>query len=96
MSRNIAIVTSALLLAVGAAGAASATEDKKPIHHPRSHVSLQCSAEADAKGLHGEARAAFRHDCLKRHEAALRHRHIVKTEKPEHHSAVRDEKAKRA
>lgn len=32
---------------------------------PRSAVSVQCSKEADAKGLHGKARKEFRSECRK-------------------------------
>lgn len=68
MSKRIAIVTTALMLTIGAAGAASATDSKKAEHqgHLRSQASLQCSADANAKGLHGKARVAFRHDCLRK------------------------------
>ena len=68
MFKRIALVTSALMMAVGAAGAASAATANKPapVAHPRSQASLQCSAQADAKGLHGKARVAFRHDCLRK------------------------------
>ncbi|CAN0341786.1 unnamed protein product, partial [Phaeothamnion confervicola] len=67
MSKRIALVTTALMLAIGVAGAASAADSKKaPATHPRSQASLQCSAEANAKGLHGHARASFRHACLRK------------------------------
>jgi hypothetical protein len=68
MSKKIALLVSALMLAAGAAGAATAADAKKPMHvtHPRSQASLQCSAEANAKGLHGKARVAFRRDCLRK------------------------------
>ncbi len=32
---------------------------------PRSAVSIECSKEADAKGLHGKARKEFRSECRK-------------------------------
>jgi hypothetical protein len=67
MSKRIALVTTTLMLAMGAAGAASAAANKQaPAAHPRSQASLQCSADADAKGLHGKERVAFRRDCLRR------------------------------
>ncbi len=68
MFKRIALVTSALMLAAGMASAASAATASKPapVAHPRSQASLQCSAQADAKGLHGKARVAFRHDCLRK------------------------------
>lgn len=71
MSKRIAIVTTALMLAIGAGGAASAADSKKaPAQaHPRSQASLQCSADANAKGLHGKERVAFRRDCLNKAKA---------------------------
>jgi len=33
--------------------------------HPQSAHSLECSKEADAKGLHGKARKKFREECKK-------------------------------
>lgn len=32
---------------------------------PRTAASLECSKQADAKGLHGDARRKFRSDCKK-------------------------------
>lgn len=40
------------------------------VHHPRSQISLQCSEEANAKGLHGKERQSFRHSCMKGHMAS--------------------------
>ncbi|HVX79061.1 MAG TPA: PsiF family protein [Bradyrhizobium sp.] len=40
---------------------AATTMTKKP----RSAASLECSKEADAKGLHGKARKKFRKDCVR-------------------------------
>ncbi len=42
----------------GAADQAAAPTDKKAI-------AKECSAQADAKGLHGKARQKFRSDCKK-------------------------------
>ncbi|MBX9862652.1 MAG: phosphate starvation-inducible protein PsiF [Hyphomicrobium sp.] len=67
MSKTIAFVTAAMMLATGFAGVASAADAKKAaVAHPRSQASLQCSADANAKNLHGKARVAFRHDCLRK------------------------------
>jgi invasion protein IalB len=41
--------------------AAAATTAKKP----RSAFSMECSKEADAKGLHGKERKKFRKDCVR-------------------------------
>lgn len=45
-----------------AVGANSAT---KPGAKPRTAISLDCSKQADAKGLHGKPREKFRNDCKK-------------------------------
>jgi CelD/BcsL family acetyltransferase involved in cellulose biosynthesis len=44
--------------------AAPAATDKKAAK-PRTAASLECSKEADAKGLHGKERKKFRSDCKK-------------------------------
>ena len=44
--------------------AAPAASDKK-MAKPRTAASLECSKEADAKGLHGKERKKFRSDCKK-------------------------------
>ena len=41
--------------------AATTTMAKKP----RSAASMECSKEADAKGLHGKERKKFRKDCVR-------------------------------
>ena len=43
------------------AAAAPAAKTSKP----QSPVSMECSKEADAKGLHGKARKEFRSECKK-------------------------------
>lgn len=52
-----------------AASPAPAATEKKA-EKPRSAASLECSKEADAKGLHGKERKKFRSDCKK--EAAAK------------------------
>ncbi|MGZ5872302.1 MAG: PsiF family protein [Bradyrhizobium sp.] len=44
--------------------AAPASTDKKAAK-PRTAASLECSKEADAKGLHGKERKKFRSECKK-------------------------------
>jgi hypothetical protein len=55
----------AILLAGAAALALSATavfaQDAKV--KPRTALSIECSKQADAKGLHGKARHSFRNKC---------------------------------
>jgi phosphate-selective porin len=66
------------LLLIGAASAQTAapakteatkTEAKAPAEKkaekPRTAASLECSKEADAKGLHGKERRKFRSECKK-------------------------------
>lgn len=52
--------------APAAAPAASTPAATAPMaKKPRSAASLECSKEADAKGLHGKERKKFRSDCKK-------------------------------
>ena len=46
-----------------AAGAKPA--EAKPAGKPRSAKSIECSKQADAKGLHGKERRKFRRECRK-------------------------------
>ncbi len=66
-SRAIATAFASLLL-MGSAFAqttapAAKTDTKTPVVH--SAASLECSKEADAKGLHGKERKKFRSECKK-------------------------------
>ena len=71
---RLAIVAVASLLTTGTAFAqtaapaaktdAAATADKKAPKE-RSAESLDCSKQADAKGLHGKERKKFRSECIK-------------------------------
>jgi hypothetical protein len=52
-----------LLAAITIAGAATAALAKMPsLHSPES---IECSKQADAKGLHGKERKKFRAECKK-------------------------------
>ncbi|WFU82019.1 PsiF family protein [Bradyrhizobium sp. CIAT3101] len=74
LATRLAVVVIASLFATGTAFAqtaapaaktdAAATTDKKA---PKEHSaeSLECSKQADAKGLHGKERKKFRSDCIK-------------------------------
>ncbi len=90
MSKRIALVISAVLMAAGSAGAASAANTQKAPHvgHPHSQASLQCSAAANAKGLHGKARVAFRRDCLRKATAHRAAYHKTAPTKPMHPAAT--------
>jgi hypothetical protein len=60
------LVTAAAMTAFlmgGAALAQTAAPAPAPVVH--SAKSIECSKEADAKGLHGEARKKFRAECRK-------------------------------
>jgi hypothetical protein len=45
------------------------TTTAKKASKPRSAASLECSKEADAKGLHGKARKKFRSSCMRKAKA---------------------------
>jgi hypothetical protein len=47
------------------AGAALAQTTTKPAEKPHSAASLECSKQANEKGLHGKARKSFRSKCIK-------------------------------
>jgi malic enzyme len=52
-----------LMIGVGTAGAATHTKSKSAtVHTPES---IECSKQADAKGLHGAERKKFRAQCKK-------------------------------
>lgn len=72
-SSRLAVAALACLLASGTAFAQTtapaaktdtATTDKKAPKE-RSTESLECSKQADAKGLHGKERKKFRSECIK-------------------------------
>jgi psiF repeat-containing protein len=80
LASRLAVVALASLFATGTAFAqtttpaaksdtAATTADKKA---PKEHSaeSLECSKQADAKGLHGKERKKFRSDCIKSAKAA--------------------------
>ena len=70
-SRAAGLALAASLLFAGAAVAqtsttpAPAATPAAKAEKPRSAASLECSKEADAKGLHGKERKKFRSDCKK-------------------------------
>jgi phosphate-selective porin len=74
-SRAAAIAFASLLLTSSAfaqstapaapAPAAKAAPEEKKAEKPRTTASLECSKEADAKGLHGKERKKFRSECKK-------------------------------
>jgi hypothetical protein len=66
-SRAAAMAIASLFLMSSAfaqtAAPAAKTETKAPMAHTA--ASLECSKEADAKGLHGKERKKFRSECKK-------------------------------
>jgi psiF repeat len=75
IASRLAVVAIASLFATGTAFAqtaapaaktdAAATTDKKAPPKEHSAESLECSKQADAKGLHGKERKKFRSECIK-------------------------------
>jgi hypothetical protein len=56
----------ASVAALALSGAAALAQDKgkaKAPAAPRTAISIECSKQADAKGLHGKARHSFRNKC---------------------------------
>ncbi len=51
--------------ATAPAAAAPAAKAAPKAEKPRSAASMECSKQADAKGLHGKDRKKFRSDCMK-------------------------------
>ena len=48
---------------------ASSTAPAKKAERPHSPESIECSKQADEKGLHGKERKKFRSDCIKEAKA---------------------------
>jgi CelD/BcsL family acetyltransferase involved in cellulose biosynthesis len=75
-SRTAATVLASLMLfaspalAQTAAPAAAPAAKSEKMAKPRSATSIECSKEADAKGLHGKERKKFRSECKKEKSAA--------------------------
>ena len=59
--RTLVIAAIASLIGAGAAQA----QTTKPAEKPHSAASLECSKQANEKGLHGKARRSFRSKCIK-------------------------------
>jgi phosphate-selective porin len=65
MSSAFAQATAPATPAPAPAPAAKAAPAEKKAEKPRTAASLECSKEADAKGLHGKERKKFRSECKK-------------------------------
>lgn len=66
---SLLFASAAFAQTAAAPAAAPATASKKA-EKPRSAESIECSKQADEKGLHGKERKKFRSDCLKEAKAA--------------------------
>ena len=64
------LASTALAQTATAPAAAPATAAPKKAEKPKSPESIECSKQADEKGLHGKERKKFRSDCLKEAKAA--------------------------
>lgn len=79
LTTSLATAAFASLMLIGAASAQApatggqkmapaskmAPADDSKAEKPRTAASLECSKQADAKGLHGDARRKFRSECKK-------------------------------
>lgn len=66
--KTIVAATAAAFIAIGA-GAAIAKDAKTAAAKTRTPESIQCSKDADTKGLHGKDRKSFMSTCKKDAEA---------------------------
>jgi hypothetical protein len=62
--KTTTLLASAVALAFTFGAAMAQTKDKAPAK-PRTAESIECSKQADAKGLHGKERKVFRAKCKK-------------------------------
>ena len=62
---SLLLMSSAFAQATAPAPAAKAAPAEKKAEKPRSAASLECSKEADTKGVHGKERKKFMSDCKK-------------------------------
>jgi hypothetical protein len=69
-SRAAAAAFASLLFASTAFAQTATTTEPKKAEKPRSAESIECSKQADEKGLHGKERKKFRSECLKEAKAA--------------------------
>lgn len=74
LSTSLATAAFASLMLIGAASAQAPASKMAPAdsskadsktEKPRTAASLECSKQADAKSLHGDARRKFRSECKK-------------------------------
>ena len=71
--KALTIASAVLAVAMTAAGStafADAYSSSEHVHRHHSKIALQCSEEANLKGLHGKAREAFRRHCIREYTAS--------------------------
>ena len=68
-SRVLGLALAGSLLLAGPAFAQTAAAPAAKAEKPRSAASIECSKQADAKGLHGKERRKFRSEYLKETKA---------------------------
>jgi type IV secretory pathway VirB6-like protein len=69
---RIVLLTSAAALTMFCASAFAQGASKAPAPKQRTAASLECSSQADAKGLHGTARKHFRAKCMREARAGTK------------------------
>jgi hypothetical protein len=67
MNRTILVGASALIFALGIAGAQAASRKHQPSSTQHTAASLACSQQANEKGLHGKPRKKFREACKRQY-----------------------------
>src|SRR5262245_54555355 len=89
---TLAIASAVLAVTMSAAGGAAFAATYSSAQAPRHHskIALQCSEEANLKGLHGNARQAFRRHCIREHSASVTSSHHAASANYDHpaHKAV--------
>lgn len=61
--KKLMLLASAAALAFSASAVLAQGAAKKKAQAPHTAISLECSKQANAKGLHGKVRKAFRSKC---------------------------------
>jgi hypothetical protein len=69
--KTLTMTLAAVTMLAGATAALAATETKAKMASVKSPESIECSKQADAKGLHGQERKKFRAECKKELKAKM-------------------------
>ena len=65
MRASMMVLSAVVLVALGGSALAQVQQFAAKPNEARSAGSMECSKQADAKGLHGKARKHFRSKCMK-------------------------------